>query len=114
MVKKQLMELKLLKIYRHGEDNSMVHLSIEAAYGYRGEMCKDIIQINYNGKKREAFITVKVLNPGAGAVIERILEALTTVDISSPRVKNPPLLMLETLAERLNLQYNIEEAKQVR
>ena len=32
-------------------------------------MFRDIIQINYNGKKREAFITARVLNPGAGAVM---------------------------------------------
>lgn len=104
------MELKLVKIYRHGDDNSMAHLSIEADYGYRGKMCRDIIQINYNGKKREAFIAVKVQNPGAGAVIERIMEALASADFASSSVKNPPLVMLEILAERLNLQYSEEEA----
>ncbi len=105
------MELKLVKSYLHGEDNSMAHLSIEAAYGYRGVMCRDTIQINYNGKKREAFIAAKVLNPGAGTVIERMIEAITAVDYSSSRVKNPPLLILETLAERLNLKYDTEEAE---
>ncbi len=105
------MELKLVKIYRHGEDNSMAHLSIEAAYGYHGAMYRDIIQINYNGKKREAFITARVLNPGAGAVIERMIEALTAVDCSSTRIANPPLRILETLAERLNLAYSREEAE---
>ncbi|HOT44765.1 MAG TPA: hypothetical protein PLM53_07285 [Spirochaetota bacterium] len=104
------MELKLVKMYRHGEDDSMAHLSIEASYGYGGKMCSDIIQINYNGKKREAFIAARVLNPGAGAVIERMIEAITTVDYAAPKVKNPPLLMLEVLAERLNLRYDSDEA----
>jgi hypothetical protein len=107
------MELKLVKIYRHGEDNSMAHLSIEAAYGYRGAMCRDIIQINYNGKKRETFMTAKVQNPGAGAVIERMIEAITAFDYTSAKVKNPPLMILEILAERLNLQYSEEEATRV-
>ena len=105
------MELKLVKSYRHGEDDSMAHLSIEATYGYSGEMCRDIIQINYNGKKREAFIAVRVQNFGAGTVMERIIEAMTAVDFTSPQVKNPPILILEALAERLNLRYDRGEAE---
>ncbi len=88
----------------------MAYLSIEASYGYRGDMCRDIIQINYNGKKRETFITARVQNPGAGEVVQRIIEALTAVDFSSSRIKNPPLMIVETLAERLNLKYNSDEA----
>ena len=107
------MELKLVKIYRHGEDNSMVHFSIEAWYGYNEEMCKDVIQINYNGKKREAFITAKLHNRGAGAVVERIIEAVTSVDYSSPAVKNPPLMIVETLSELLNLRFNSDDANRV-
>lgn len=97
-------------MYRHGGDDSMAHLPIEASYGYRGKMCSDTIQINYNGKKREAFIAASVLNPGAGAVIESMIEVIATVDYASPKVKNPPLLMLEVLAERLNLLYDSGEA----
>ena len=36
---------------------------------------------------------------------------MTAVNFSSPKVKNPPLLILETLAERLNLQYDSGEAR---
>ncbi len=51
-----------------------------------------------------------MLNPGAGAVIESMIEVIATVDYASPKVKNPPLLMLEVLAERLNLLYDSGEA----
>lgn len=106
------MELKLAKIYRHGEDNAMVHISIEASYGYDGAMYKDVIQINYNGKKREAFITARLQNPGTGTVVERMIEAVTAVDYSSAGVKHPPLRILETLAERLSLRFDSDVVKQ--
>ncbi len=105
------MELNLVKIYRHGEDSSMVHLSIEANYGYGETMYTDLVQINYNGKKREAFITVKVLNPGAGAIVARMTEAITSVNYSSPKVAVPAILILETLADRLNLHYSAGEVE---
>ena len=104
------MELKLIKIYRHGEDNSMVHMSIEANYGWKDDMCKDIIQLNYNGKKREAFITVKLSNPGVGKIADRIIEIITGISYTARSVRNPPLMILEILAEKLYLQYNDQEA----
>jgi type III secretion system FlhB-like substrate exporter len=105
------MELELIKINRHGEDNSMVRMSLEAHYGWKDNMCRDIIQINYNGKKREAFITVKLLHPGAGKIADRIIETVTEIDFTARSVKNPPLLILETLAEKLSLRYNDQEAR---
>jgi hypothetical protein len=100
------MDLKIHKIYRHGEDNAMVYLAIETHYGYRGDMFRDILQINYNGKKRDAFITVKMRNPGIGLVIERIVEFINTMDLKADSVKNPPLEIIETLGEKLNLRYD--------
>jgi hypothetical protein len=106
------MELKLVKIYRHGEDDSMTHLSIEAAYGWQGVMYRDIIQINYNGKKREAYLTVKLLNPGAGAIAERLIDIITGIDYAANRVANPPLMILEVLAEKIYLKYDEDEVRQ--
>jgi type III secretion system FlhB-like substrate exporter len=106
------MELRLIKINRHGEDNALVRISLEADYGWKEDMCKDVIQINYNGKKREAFITVKLLNPGVGKIADRIIEIVTGIDFTARSVKNPPLLILETLAEKLYLHYNDREARE--
>jgi hypothetical protein len=106
------MELKLAKIYRHGEDNSMVHLSIEATYGWKGDMRTDIIQINYNGIKREAFITVKLVSPGVGTIVARLVEIITGVNYTARSVKNPPLMILELLAEKIFLQYDEAEVRQ--
>jgi hypothetical protein len=107
------MELVLSKIYRHGEDNSMVHMSIEATYGWKGDMVTDIIQINYNGKKREAFIAAKLLNPGAGKVIEKMIEVIAGINYTARSVKNPPLLILEVLAEKILLQYDEQETRRI-
>jgi hypothetical protein len=107
------MELILSKIQRHGEDDSMIHMSIEAEYGWKGEMYKDHIQLTYNGKKREAFITAKVLNPGAGMIVERMYELIAGTHYTSRTVKNPPLLIIEALAEKIYLKYNEEEVRRV-
>jgi len=106
------MELRLIKINRHGDDNTMVRMSLEADYGWNGDMCRDLIQINYNGKKREAFITVKLLNPGVGKIADRIIEIVTGIDFTSRSVKSPPLTILEALTEKLNLQYNDRDARE--
>jgi type III secretion system FlhB-like substrate exporter len=106
------MELKLIKINRHGEDNSMVRMSLEADYGWKDDMYSDIIQLTYNQKKREAFITVKLSHPGVGKIADRIIEIVTEIDFTARSVKNPPLLMLETLAEKLYLKYNDREARE--
>lgn len=106
------MELRLIKIKRHGDDNSMVRISLEADYGWKEDMCRDVIQINYNGKKREAFITVKLLHPGVGQIADRIIEIVTEVDLTARSVANPPLAILETLAEKLNLRYNDRDARE--
>ncbi len=103
------MELTLSKIQRHGEDDSTVQMSIEAEYGWKGEMYRDNVQITYNGKKREAFITTKILNPGAGMIIERLYELILGSQYASRSVKNPPLRIIEALAEKINLAYNEEE-----
>ncbi len=105
------MELKLIKINRLGEDNSMVRISLEADYGWKDEMHSDVIQITYNGKKREAFITVKLLHPGVGKIADRIIEIITEIDFAARSVKNPPLLILETLAEKLYLRYHEQDAR---
>lgn len=103
------MELTLSKIQRHGEDDSTVLMSIEAEYGWKGEMYRDNIQLTYNGRKREAFITVKILNPGSGMIIERLYELIIGSHYASRTVKNPPLQILEVLAEKIHLTYNEEE-----
>jgi hypothetical protein len=100
------MELKLNKIYRAGDDGSIVHISIEATYGWNGDMCRDMIRINYNENKREAFMTVKMLNPGVGALAARILELITGINYHAKSVKNPPRFIIEMLAEKLSLQYD--------
>ena len=105
------MELRLIKITKHGEDNALVRMFLEADYGWKDNMCRDIIQINYNGKKREAFITVKLLHPGVGKIADRIIEIVTEIDFTARSVKSPPLVILETLAEKLYLQYNDQEAR---
>ena len=48
-------------------------MSIEAHYGWNGEMHGDIIKLNYNGIKDQTFLTVKAKNPGIGSIIERII-----------------------------------------
>jgi hypothetical protein len=107
------MELTLTKIQRHGEDESTIHMAIEAEYGWKGEMFKDNIQLTYNGKKREAFITAKILNPGAGMIVERMYELISGTHYTSRTIKNPPLLIIETLAEKIFLKFNEEEVRRV-
>ena len=107
------MELTLIKIQRHGEDDSMVHMSIEAEYGWKGEMYRENIQLNYNGKKREAFITAKIMSPGGGMLVERMYDLICGTHYTSRTVKNPPLMILETLAEKIFLKYNEEEVRRV-
>ncbi|HOD14373.1 MAG TPA: hypothetical protein PK307_02890 [Spirochaetota bacterium] len=103
------MELTLSKIQRHGEDDSTVLMPIEAEYGWKGDMNRDNIQLAYNGRKREAFITVKILNPGSGMIIERLYELIIGSHYASRTVKTPPLQILEVLAEKIHLTYNEEE-----
>jgi hypothetical protein len=107
------MELTLNKIYLHGEENAMVHMSIEADYGWKGEMYKDLIQINYNGKKREAFITAKLMNPATGKILDRMIELITGSNYAGRTVKNPPRHIIEVLAEKIYLQYDEEEVRRV-
>jgi hypothetical protein len=105
------MELTLSKIQRHGEDDSTVLMSIEAEYGWKSEMYRDNIQITYNARKREAFITAKILNPGAGMIVERLYELIIGSQYASRTVKNPPLQILEVLAEKIHLAYDEEEVR---
>jgi hypothetical protein len=105
------MELKLNKIYRVRDDNPLVHISIEATYGWQGKMHRDILQINYNEKKREAYLTVKMLNPGVGTVAARIIELVTGVDYQASTVKDPARFIIERLAEKLSLQYDPHEVE---
>lgn len=107
------MEMTLSRLQRHGDDDSTIVMSIEAGYGWKGDMYKDNVQITYNGKKREAFITVKVANPGAGMISERLYELITNSHYSSRSVKNPPLHIIEVLAEKVGLSYNEEEVRRV-
>lgn len=88
-------------------------LSIEADYGWKGEMYRDNIQVTYNGKKREAFIASKIVNPGSGMIIERLYELIFESNYASRTVKNPPLHIIEQLAEKINLAYNDEEVRRV-
>jgi hypothetical protein len=107
------MELTLSKIQRHGEDDSMVHMSIEAEYGWKGDMYRDHIQITFNGKKREAFITAKILNPGGGMILERLYDLIAGTHYTARSVANPPLLIIEMLAEKIYMKYNEEEVHRV-
>ncbi len=103
------MELKINKIYRARDGSPMVHMSIEATYGWQGEMCRDILQINYNEGKREAFLTVKMVNPGVGPVALRIIELITGINYQAGAIKNPSRFIIEQLAEKLFLQYDHDE-----
>lgn len=105
------MEIKLIKVSRHGENNSVVHFSIQISYGWEGEMQTEIIQLNYNGLKRELFVTVKVKNTGTGSIAERVINVLGEINYASQSVKNPPLLIIEKLAEHLSLEYDAAEVE---
>jgi hypothetical protein len=100
------MELRLNKIYRLRDEKEIVHMAIEATYGWKGEMCRDLVQINYNGNKREAYLTVKMIKPGVGVVVECIIELVAGINYQGKSVKNPPLFIIEKLSEKLNLQYD--------
>jgi hypothetical protein len=96
------MELKLIKAYRHGSDRSLAHISISAAYGWRDQMYSDIVQISYDYKKNAGHITVRLKNPGAGAVVDRIAEYISKNRLYESG-NNPPLSMIEKLIEHFDL-----------
>ncbi|MFC1670838.1 hypothetical protein ACFL20_10640 [Spirochaetota bacterium] len=100
------MDLKLKKIYSYGEDKSLLFISIEAVYGWENEMYGDIIKINYNMKKRDAYLTVKIKNPGIAVITEKIIELLTKINISDNSLKNPPLVIIERMGEILGMEYD--------
>ena len=103
------MEFKLVKASRHGDNNSVAHFSIEVSYGWEGEMHQEILQLNFNELKRELFVTVKVKSPGIGSIAERVITVLGGVNFSAGSVSNPPLLIVEKLAEHLRLEYDPDE-----
>ena len=90
----------------------MVYLSLDVNYGWEGKMCRDIIQVNYNGHKRETYFTIKLKNPGIGSVIEKLVQFITSIHIDAKNVKNPLLKVLEKLSEKFGLQYDPEEVSQ--
>ena len=100
------MNLKLKKIHSYGKDKSLLLISIEAVYGWDNKMYGDLIKINFNLKKREAYLTVKVKNPGIALVTERIIELLAKIHISDSTLKNPPLVMIERMGEILGMEYD--------
>ncbi|MCP4131648.1 MAG: hypothetical protein GY754_11780 [bacterium] len=102
------MNLKLKNIYPYGDDKTMLFVSIEAKYGWKGETCNDVIKINYNGKKREAFLTVKIENPGVGLLAERIIEVITTIDFKQDVTRNPVVIVIERLSDSLGMEYKRE------
>ena len=69
------MNLKLKNIQFH-EASSSIIFTIEARYGYMGMMYGDLVKLNYFLHDKSPWISGKMLNPGIGLVIERIIEAL--------------------------------------
>ena len=105
------MELKLNKINCYGDNNSMIFLSIVAEYGWEGKMCSDIIKLNYNGKKREAFLTVKIQNSGVGLIIERIIEILNDIFNKNDKKDNQIKKIIEKMSENFKFKYNRESVE---
>lgn len=97
-----------MKIYCYGDDCSKICMSIKVIYGWQGEMYTDIIQLNYNGLKREALLTVKALNSGVGMVVESIIDIIKSIDLSNISFKNPFKVIVERLSQKIGMNYNEE------
>jgi len=102
------MNLKLKNIHKYGKDDSMIFISIEVNYGWKGKMYGDIIKVNYNSIKRDAYITVKLKNPGVGHVIEHLVEYIATIDFKDKALINPPRIVIEKLADKFDMEYDFE------
>ncbi len=100
------MELKLKKISQYGENGEMLQIAITVDYGYNGEMFSDLLRFTYNMRKREAYLTVRIHNPGVGSLVDQILSYITRIDFRSYSLKNPPLLVLQHLSDKFGLQYD--------
>jgi len=105
------MDLQLQKITRTADHPPTLRFSIEALYGWEGRTCRDLIQITYHPIKREAFLTVKIMNPGAGIIASRIIEVITAAGCFDSSIGSPPLKILETLADKLSLHYDRDLAE---
>ena len=95
-----------MKINCYGDNCSNVYMAIKALYGWNGKQCGDIIKLNYNGLKREAFLTVKAINPGVGLVLERIIDLVKGINLHNTALDNPMKAIIEILVEKLELEYD--------
>jgi len=98
------MILKLKNITRSESDKSKVTLSLEAYYGFEGREYGDIIRINLDVKKKTAYCTVRIKNPGAGFAASRIVEHLSKIIIDKYVGKKYLEVVIETLTEKFGME----------
>lgn len=106
------MELSLRNIYCYGEENSNLYISMEVHYGWNEAMHADIVKLNYNGVKKQIFLTIRAKNPGMGAVIESIISSLRDID-SSEDATNTPERIIEILSQKLGMRYDHARVEEV-
>lgn len=101
-----IMRLKLLKINCRSEDISRVHMSIKARYNFEGEEFSDTIQLNYNGRSRDIYLTVKAVDPGIGLVIERVIDVVKDISTEGGEPAAHLKLVIDLLFEKLGMEYD--------
>ncbi len=102
------MEIKLSKIYSFGEKNSRVFMSFKAIYGWEEGMIGDVIQLNFNGLKKEAYLTVKAKNSGSALVMKKMIDIISTINFDHHDQGQNPLHIIEKLKEHMGLEYDRE------
>ena len=107
------MRLKLLKINCRSEDISKVHISIKAQYNFEGEEFADVIQLNYKGRSREIYLTVKAVDPGIGLVIERIIDVVKDISAGDGGPEAHLKLVIDQLSEKLGMEHDSNTVAQV-
>lgn len=106
------MEFTLRNIYCYGEENINLFISMEVHYGWNEAMYADIVKLNYNGVKKQIFLTVRAKNPGMGSVIESIISSLRDID-SSEGATNTPERIIDILSQKMGMRYDHEKVGEV-
>jgi hypothetical protein len=91
------MIVTLKKMFRHGGDPSITVILLSVEYGWSNIQYRETFKIICDRGKNRVSVSVRIMNPGIGHIIERISEILSH-HIDEGRIPDP-VTIAEHLAE---------------
>jgi len=101
------MDLTLKSLQHHGNDNNTFLIKVGISFAWDDDMINDSILVTYSKTKHDAQVTVRAQYRGISIVAARIIEVIADIDFKT--YGNPPMVIIEKLAENLHMSYNEEE-----